>query len=279
MSRALAVLMALTFAAGSARAEVTDRAWYERWYHTGHDTVGKTLFSAAWPSAEYHGIAAQRLTPAPGGADLTIRIWGRSDREGWIWADVIIRFRNYAITDLQFGRRSDVFPPGTTLRSALNGLEDALLKIAPPPRATSTWAATCLRNTTPRSIHFDIAWGGRSETVQLTPGESRLYQAQGGAPEFHVTLETSVEGDDVKRTFALPTALLRDEAIACQDAFVYELSLDDAQIGIGAVAWTPGAEHPFLRHVHQTATPQRWACDPGYGWLHPLDAADLRCTP
>ena len=92
-------------------------------------------------------------------------------------------------------------------------------------------------------------------------------------------LDTSVDGDGLERTFALPTALLRDEATSCEDGFAYELSLDGASVGIAAAAWTPGAEHPFLRHVHQTSTPGRWRCEPGYAWLHPLDPDDLRCTP
>lgn len=278
MARVLAVIVALTIGAASARAEVADRRWYERWYHTGHDTVGKTLFSAAWPTAEFRGIHARRLTPAPGGADLTIRIWGHGGGERWVWADVIIRFRNYAVSDLQFGRHGDVSPLDTTLPSALHALQDPELTV-PAPRATSTWATACLRNTTPRAIDYEIAWAGRSETAQLGPGESRLYRARGGAPEFHVTLDTSADGDGLERTFALPTALLRDEVGDCRDDFAFELTLDGAYVGVGAAAWTPGAEHPFLRHVHQTSTPQRWSCEPGYAWLHPLDPDDLRCTP
>ena len=279
MMRALAMMVALTVGAGSARAELADRTWYERWYQTGHHTLGKTLFSAAWPTAAYQGITARGLTPAPGGADLTIRIWGHHGHEGWIWADVIISFRNYTISDLRVGRHSDVFPPGTTLQSALHALQDQLQLAAPPPRTTSTWATACLRNTTNRPIRYEIAWAGRRETTQLPPGESRLYRAPGGEPEFHVALDTSLDGDGDERSFALPTALLRDEASDCEDDFAYELTLDETSIGLGAVVWTPGAEHPFLRHVHQTSTPHRWSCEPGYAWLHPIDPDDLRCTP
>jgi hypothetical protein len=276
--RALAVVAVLAVGASTARADVADRPWYERWYNAGRDTIGQALFFAAWPTADYQGISYQGLTPAPGGADLTVRVWGHSWLEGQIWTDVIISFRNHAVSDLRFGRHSNVFvPPGTTLQAALQALRQQLGSTAPPPQATSPWATACVQNTTNTAINYDITWGGTRERRSLPPGETRIYRAQ-GAQDFRVSLDVSLDSEVVERSFHLPTTLLRGETDACQDSYTYRFLIEDSWIGLDPATWTPGAEHAFLPHVIQSSTLHQWSCEQGYRWLHPGDDDDLRCV-
>ena len=276
---AVALAVALAVGAGRAHADVDDQPWYERWYETSRTALGKALFAAAWPTAEYQGISYQGLTPARGGGvDLTLRVWGHSWLEGQIWTDVIISFRDRTISDLKFGRHSDVFfPPGTTLNAALQVLRDQLRGSESSPQPI--WATVCIRNSASIAINYEIAWGDRSETRTLPAGSALIYRAPGGEQSFRVSLDITL-GDDryVGRTFAVPATMWRGEATTCEDSFTYRFTTSDGQIGLGAATWKPGSEHPFLAHVYETVKPTVWHCEQGYRWLYPDDNNDLRCV-
>jgi hypothetical protein len=273
-----AITLVLGLSAGIAHAQAVDRPWYERWYDAAREDLGKALFVAAWPTAEYQGIRLEGITPTPGGVDVTVKVWGRSWLEGAIWTDVIIKFRNYNVDDIAFGRHSATFfAPGETMGTLLRELKHQMGPSPTPalPTQQSTWAVVCVRNASNSPLNYNITWGNAHEARTLAAGDAWIYRAAGGEQDFSVMLDTSLADNVVNRTFRVRTMLFRGDTNACQDRYTYDFTISKKQIGFGPETWTPGAEHPFLRHVY--ADEEAWSCERGYRWLHPDDDDDLRC--
>ena len=77
------------------------------------------MFHAAWPTDTYGGIEPGNIELKPGGADVSVVVYGTSWVEGDIWTEVVAEIRDGQITNFRFGRYSPkaLIPPGTTLRT------------------------------------------------------------------------------------------------------------------------------------------------------------------
>lgn len=82
------------------------------------DSVAKSLFFLAWPTATYESVEFGDVDFVSSGADVSFRLHGKSAfDDGPLWVDVVIEVRNGDITDLRWGRNNAILaPPGSTIK-------------------------------------------------------------------------------------------------------------------------------------------------------------------
>jgi uncharacterized membrane protein len=89
------------------------------------DSVAKSLYFLAWPTATYESVEFDDVEFVPSGADVSFRLHGRSGfNDGPLWVDVVIEVRNGQITDLHWGRNNAILAqPGTTIKALAEELD------------------------------------------------------------------------------------------------------------------------------------------------------------
>src|ERR1700733_5778622 len=116
-SLAITPVILLLLCGGTARAQSSDEAWYRR----AMNSAGKLMYFCAWPTDTYDHMEFGEIQRKPGGADVSVILYGRSWLEGDLWVEVVAEFRNGRMTKMSFGRYSDkaLIKPGTTGKKVL----------------------------------------------------------------------------------------------------------------------------------------------------------------
>jgi hypothetical protein len=81
------------------------------------DSLGKSLYFMAWPTAQYEGVTFGGVSSSEDAKYITFRLYGKSAfDDGPLWVDTIIEVRNGQITDLRWGRNNAILAaPGSTI--------------------------------------------------------------------------------------------------------------------------------------------------------------------
>jgi uncharacterized membrane protein len=83
------------------------------------DSVAKSLFFLAWPTATYESVEFGDVDFVSSGADVSFRLHGKSAfDDSSLWVDVVIEVRNGDIADLRWGRNNAILSqPGSTIKA------------------------------------------------------------------------------------------------------------------------------------------------------------------
>lgn len=104
-----ALVAALLVAAPAAHASPSDGA-VQRMV----SGAASALFTAAWPTADYDDYRLQSIRPRHYGADVHVRLLGRSGLEGRIWFEMVVEVNDdLSIRDLHVGDYDAFLPPFT----------------------------------------------------------------------------------------------------------------------------------------------------------------------
>jgi hypothetical protein len=125
------------------------------------DSLGKSLYFLAWPTAQYEGVSFGEVTPNGDGADVSFRLYGKSAfDDSSLWVDVVIVVRNGQIADLRWGRNNAILAqPGSTVKAmgeALAQLNEQYQRDHRPSIPTSSGFAFLFHNECNRPVRLAI---------------------------------------------------------------------------------------------------------------------------
>jgi len=83
------------------------------------DAIGESLYFLAWPSAKYDSVGFGGVRFVEGGADVAVRLHGRSGfSDTHLWTDVIIEIRDGEVQDVRWGNNNAILvQPGKTMEA------------------------------------------------------------------------------------------------------------------------------------------------------------------
>jgi len=110
----LGLFLAVGVVTSAAHAEPNESE-----YRSFIDAIGETLYAWAWPTAQYERVGFGGVTPTANGAEIAIRLHGKSSfSDTHLWTDVIVEVRNGEVVDLRWGRNNAILAqPGETMKA------------------------------------------------------------------------------------------------------------------------------------------------------------------
>lgn len=210
-SLAVALVIALLFCGGAARAQSSDEAWY----HRAMNSIGKAMYFCAWPTDKYDHMEFGRITWQPGGADVSVILYGTSWLEGDLWVEAVAEFRNGQMTDLRFGRYSKkaLVPPGTVMKEGLKAINEALKQNQPQV------AVLCLSNPTSDPISYSLSPEDASSQT-LRPGQTWMFW-HNGATDFTVSFGSTRLGG-LQKAVRLKGVVQASKPASCETGMTYD---------------------------------------------------------
>jgi uncharacterized membrane protein len=171
------------------------------------DSVGKSLYFLAWPTATYEGVDLVGIAPNGDAVDITVHLYGKSAfSDGPLWVDTVVEIRNGQITDLRWGRNNAILAaPGSTIKAMAEALAQvnadyqrdhpspqAVAPQAVRPQAVMPQAAVAgvpyhFTNQCSRAVNLAIRYtdaSGQWQTTgwwRFTPSESANLELNGGS--------------------------------------------------------------------------------------------------
>ncbi|MES1240630.1 MAG: DUF1036 domain-containing protein [Acidobacteriota bacterium] len=114
LSASVLLLALVGLLAGAPRLRADDDSSYRGFVNS----VAKSLYFLAWPTATYESVEFGDVDFVSSGADVSFRLHGKSAfDDGPLWVDVVIEVRNGDITDLRWGRNNAILAqPGSTIK-------------------------------------------------------------------------------------------------------------------------------------------------------------------
>jgi PDZ domain len=231
-SLAVAPVILLLLCGGMARAQSSDEAWYRR----AMNSAGKAMYFCAWPTDTYDHMEFGGIQWQPGGADVSVILYGTSWLEGDLWVEVVAEFRNGQMTKMAFGRYSKkaIIPPGTVGKKVLEAINREL------QRQESPVAVLCLSNPTPDAISYSLPAEEASQT--LSPGQTIMFWHT-GADDFTVSFGATRTGG-LQRTFRLKGVTQASKPASCQTPMTYDFVVSGERVALQPRTWTAGTESP-----------------------------------
>lgn len=153
------------------------------------NSVAKTVYGLAWPTATYSKVALNDFTFVPGGCDITVKLSGISAfDDSDLWVRMVIMVRNGKVTDFKVRDHNAIIaPPFQTTKYAAQAVADMAAEydrqhkqgrdVPPPPTPhqenLQTVEAACITNATPYTIGFQFRLGdGSWTTAKVEPNAS-----------------------------------------------------------------------------------------------------------
>jgi hypothetical protein len=186
------------------------------------DSMAKTVYNLAWPTAKYRDVSYAGIEPAEGGFDVLVKLSGQSAfDDSDLWVKLAFMFRNGAFYDIRVRDDNAILMRPFATTTALATTAASLAKQyadeqraksqngvlpAPTPETTPTYVpptttgdpaspsaeGTCLSNSTSHEVSFEYRWGqGEWTDEKLEPNQQMAYwwkYKEGGrpSPEFFV---------------------------------------------------------------------------------------------
>jgi len=264
------VLTSFLFAGIASAQSGSDQSWYR----TFINSVGKTLFFCAWPTDTFDHLELSDIQLRSDGADVTVRLFGKSWLEGKLWTDVVVEIRGGEVKNLRWGRYDALIPPGTTLSKTKEWL-DKLNDDYKRQQNMQPVAVLCLNNSTAGPIVYSLPSEGISSQT-LAPGQTWMFW-HGGSPNFTVSFrETAYLGP--QKSVLVKGVLQASKPASCDVGMIYNFVQNDQRMGLTPRTWIAGTEDPFTPHLVRGSEEGKWVCADGYKWASPDNLNDTTCV-
>lgn len=238
------ILAALPLA-GTATAQVNqDKAWYEEFI----DSVGTLLYKAAWPSDTYDRMTLGSINLMPGGADVSLRLYGHSWLEGPNWTDVVAEIRDGKVNRLRWGQYHAAWRPGL--------LVDLVTEAIDQMNKQNDLSVICIKNTSAYRVSYSLPSDGPDGRV-IDPGDTWKFTHPGSA-EFVVSFR---RGGDATATLHLPGVLVDRQPASCDESMLYDFV--DTDQGVELIRVAPGRIGVTLALDNGDLFPRITSVDPG----------------
>jgi hypothetical protein len=270
---AVILIIASFLCGGPVSAQSSDEAWYRR----AINSLGKAMYFCAWPTDTYDHMEFGTIDLKPGGADVSVILYGTSWLEGDLWTEAVAEFRNGQMTNLRFGRysRKALIPPGTVMKEGLKAVNEELKRQQSQQTPQAPIAVLCLRNPTPDPIAYSLP----SEQVSpqtLGPGQTWMFW-HGGGGDFTVSFGAT-KAAGLQKTIRLKGIAQASKPSSCEAGMTYDFVASDQRVGLQPRTWIAGAESPFTPNLIQSPNVGKWVCAEGYKWAS-QDERDTTCIP
>jgi len=235
-----AILIIASFlCGGSASAQSSDEAWYRR----AINSVGKVMYFCAWPTDKYDHMEFGSIDLKPGGADVSVILYGTSWLEGDLWTEAVAEFRNGRMTNLRFARYSSkaLIPPGTVMIEGLKAVNEELKRQQFQQTPQPPVAVLCLSNPTPDPIAYSLP----SEQVSaqtLGPGQTWMFW-HGGGGDFTVSFGVTKTAGP-QNTVRLNGIARASKPSSCEDGMTYDFVASGQRVDLRPRTSIAGAEIP-----------------------------------
>jgi len=197
-------------------------------------SVAKTVYNLAWPTATYKSVSLEKIRPAENGFDIIITLSGLSAfDDSDLWLRLALMIRHGEFSDIRVIDDNHILVPPFATTNALAQAIKATAEdyaahqqgSAAPAPATTTAPTTltpgppqpafpaegvCLSNSTGVAINFQYRWGqGPWKTMDAAPDRDvelwwNLDPGQTASPELSIRYDDDFADGYTERSYVLP---------------------------------------------------------------------------